>query len=193
MESRSTLPRLQRSVPQSCQSICSSPPRSARSWPRCFTEAGRLTNPATEKATPEAPVTLAGLRPDLDLEHAGARIDERLRLLLWRRLERPRGLPLWIAVALRQSGVRPLLAPTQPPAAVQDAVDRVLADLSFGLSQSRPVGEQPRVAWVELADAPAGAEDLLYDLPPASEPPLQPKGTAAPLRSEEHTSELQSH
>jgi len=138
-------------------------------------------DPATEKATPEAPVTLAGLRPDLDLEHAGAHIDERLRLLLWRRLERPRGLPLWIAVALRQSGVRPLLAPTQPPAAVQDAVDRVLADLSFGLSQSRPVGEQPRVAWVELADAPAGAEDLLSDLPPASEPPLQPNGTAAPL------------
>jgi peptidoglycan/xylan/chitin deacetylase (PgdA/CDA1 family) len=136
---------------------------------------------AAEKATPEAQVTLGGARPDLDLEHAGSRIDERLRLLLWRRPERPRGLQLWVAVALRQSGVRPLLAPLQPPAAVQDAVDQVLAGLSFGLSQSRRVGEQPRVTWVELADAPAGAEDLLADFPPASEPPLQPVKAAAPI------------
>src|SRR5579859_6877893 len=37
-------------------------------------------DPAAEKANPEVPVLLAGRGPDLDLEHAGAHIDERLRL-----------------------------------------------------------------------------------------------------------------
>ena len=137
-------------------------------------------DPAGEKLNPEVAVLLGGRPPDLDLEHAGAHIDERMRLLLWRRPERLRALPLWVGVALRQAGVRPLLPPLQPPAAVQDAVDRVLADLSFGLSQARPVAAQPRVVWVELADAPAGAEDLLADLPPAAEPPLLPKGPPQP-------------
>jgi peptidoglycan/xylan/chitin deacetylase (PgdA/CDA1 family) len=132
-------------------------------------------DPASEKAYPEIPVRLAGRPPDLDLEHAGARIDERLRLLLWRRPERLRALPLWVGLALRQPGVRPLLPPTQAPAAAHDALDRVLADFSFGLAQSRHVAEQPRVVWVELADAPPGAEDLLSDLPPPQEPPLMPK------------------
>jgi len=125
---------------------------------------------------PEAPVLLSGRAPDLELEHAGARIDERLRLLLWRRPEHVRGLPLWVGVAAKQIGVRPLLPPAQPPAATQDAVDRVLADFSFGLSQARTIAPQPRVTWVELVEPPAGAEDLLVDLPPAPEPPLQPEG-----------------
>jgi peptidoglycan/xylan/chitin deacetylase (PgdA/CDA1 family) len=137
-------------------------------------------DPAAEKVNPEAKVLLAGRPPDLDLEHAGAHIDERLRLLLWRRSETLRALPLWAGVAIRQSGVRPLLPPSLPPVSAQDAVDRVLADLSFGLSQSRPVAEQPRVVWVELADSPAGAEDLLSDLPPAAESPLQPKAPGPP-------------
>src|SRR6267143_4866465 len=75
---------------------------------------------------PEAPVLLSGRAPDLELEHAGARIDERLRLLPWRRPEHVRGLPLWVGVAAQESGVRPLLPPAQPPAATQDAMDRVL-------------------------------------------------------------------
>src|SRR6266404_9079024 len=72
-------------------------------------------DPAAERAHPETPVRLAGRAPDFDLEHAGARIDERLRLLLWRRPERLRGLPLWIGIALKQPGVRPLLPPARPP------------------------------------------------------------------------------
>jgi len=127
-------------------------------------------------AYPEVPVLLSGRTPDLELEHAGARIDERLRLLLWRRPEHVRGLPLWVGVAAKESGVRPLLPPAQPPAATQDAMDRVLADFSFGLSQARAIAPQPRVTWVELVEPPAGAEDLLVDLPPAPEPPLQPEG-----------------
>jgi len=141
-------------------------------------------DPAAERAHPEASVRLAGRRPDLDLEHAGARIDERFRLLLWRRPERLRGLPLWVGVTLKQSGVRPLLPPSRPPAVTQDAIDRVLADFSFGLSQARVVASQPRVTWVELVEAPAGAEDLLVDLPPPSEPPLLPTAhhpSGAPL------------
>jgi len=132
---------------------------------------------AAVPANPEVPVLLDGRAPDLELEHAGARIDERLRLSLWRSPERLRGLPLWVGVAAKQSGVRPLLPPAQPPAATQDAVDRVLADFSFGLSQARPIAAQPRVTWVELVEPPAGAEDLLFDLPPAPEPPLQPERT----------------
>ena len=131
---------------------------------------------ATSHAHPEAPVLLGGRAPDLELEHAGAQIDERLRLLLWRRPERLRGLSLWVAVAAKQSGVRPLLPPVYPPAATQDAVDRVLADFSFGLSQARVIATQPRVTWVELVEPPAGADDLLVDLPPAPEPPLEAEG-----------------
>ena len=127
-------------------------------------------------AHPEVPVLLSGRTTGLELEHAGARIDERLRLLLWRRPEQVRGLPLWVGVAAKESGVRPLLPPAQPPAATQDAVDRVLADFSFGLSQARAIAPQPRVTWVELVEPPVGAEDLLVDLPPAPEPPLQPEG-----------------
>jgi peptidoglycan/xylan/chitin deacetylase (PgdA/CDA1 family) len=130
-------------------------------------------------AYPEIPIVLGGRAPDLELEHAGNRIDERFRLALWRRPERLRGLPLWQAVAVKQSGVRPLLAPSQPPAATQDAVDRALADFSFGLSQARLVASAPRVIWVELVEPPPGTEDLLMDLPPAVEPPLQP-ATAHP-------------
>lgn len=135
---------------------------------------------ASHPAYAEWPVTLAGKPPDLDLEHAGARIDERLRLLLWRRPERMRGLPLFVGLVLRQSGVRPLLPPTQPPQVSHEALDRALADFSFGLSQARAVGAQPRVTWVELVEAPAGAEDLLLDLPPSAEPPLQAAPAAGP-------------
>lgn len=125
-------------------------------------------------------VLLGGRAPDVELEHPGARIDERFRLLLWRRPERLRGMPFWLGVVARQSGLRPLLPPSQPPAATQDALDRVLADVSFGLSQARIVSAQPRVTWVELAEAPPGAEDLLLDLPPPQEPPLEPAGPHAP-------------
>lgn len=134
-------------------------------------------------AYPELPLLLGGRPPDLELEHGGARIDERLRLALWRRPERLRGLPLWVAVAVKQSGVRPLLPPVSPPVATQDAVDHVLADFSFGLSQARVVASAPRVFWVELVEPPPGAEDLLVELPPPSEPPLQPStphATAGP-------------
>ncbi|TMA29674.1 MAG: hypothetical protein E6J78_01265 [Deltaproteobacteria bacterium] len=137
-------------------------------------------NPAAERAHPEALVRLAGRPPDLDFEHAGVHIDERLRLLLWRHPERLRGLPLWVGVTLKQSGVRPLLPPSRPPAVTQDAIDRVLADFSFGLSQARVVASQPRVTWVELVAPPAGAEDLLLDLPPPTEPPLLPTTHEAP-------------
>jgi len=130
---------------------------------------------AATAAYPEVPVLLGGRAPDLELEHAGARIDERLRLLLWRRPERLRGLPLWVGVAAKQAGVRPLLPPLKAPAAAQDAVDRALADFSFGLSQARTIAAQPRITWVELVEPPPGAEDLLMDLPAAPEPPLEPE------------------
>ena len=139
---------------------------------------------AVAPAHPEVPVLLGGRAPDLELEHAGGHIDERLRLWLWRRPERLRGLSLWVAVAAKQSGVRPLLPPAKPPVTTQDAVDRALADFSFGLSQARTVATQPRVTWVELVEPPPGAQDLLVDLPPAPEPPLQPEGphpTAPPV------------
>ncbi len=139
-------------------------------------------DPAGEKAHPETPVRLAGRAPDFDLEHAGAHIDERLRLLLWRRPERLRGLPLWIGLALKQPGVRPLLPPSKPPTIAPDAMDRVLADFSFGLSQVRHVATQPRVVWVELAEPPKGAENLLIDLPPSAEPPSPPSSTPPALK-----------
>ena len=132
-------------------------------------------DPAADPAHPEPPALLAGRAPDVELEHAGARIDERYRLLLWRLSERLRGLPSWLGVAAKQSGIRPLLPHKQPPASAHDALDRVLADFSFGLSQSRTVAISPRVTWVELVEPPPGAEDLLFDLPPSSEPPLQPQ------------------
>lgn len=131
-------------------------------------------DPNALAAHPEPAALLLGRTPDLELEHAGARIDERLRLLLWRRTEHLRGLPLWVAVAAKQAGVRPLLAPVGPPSAEHDAVDRALADFSFGLSQARTIATQPRVTWVELVEPPAGAEDLLLDLPPAAEPAPEP-------------------
>ncbi len=134
-------------------------------------------------AYPEPSVLLDGRAPDLELEHAGVRIDERLRLLLWRRPERLRGLPLWVAVGAKQAGVRPLLPPLQPPSATHDVVDRALADFSFGLSQARTIATQPRVTWVELVEPPPGAEDLLLELPPPTEPPLEPdaRDAAGPL------------
>jgi len=130
-------------------------------------------------AAPEAPVLLAGRAPNLELEHAGVRIDERLRLLLWRRPEQLRGLPLWVAVAVKQTGVRPLLPPLRPPTAEHDAIDRALADFSFGLSQARTVATQPRITWVELVEPPPGAEDLLLDLPPGPVPEPAPDADVA--------------
>ena len=129
---------------------------------------------------PEIPVLLQGRAPDLELEHAAARIDERLRLMLWRRPQQLRGLPLWVGVAARQSGVRPLRPAAQPPAVAQEAMDRALADFSFGLSQARVVAVQPRVTWVELVEAPAGADELLVDLPPPLSPePVEPRPVPA--------------
>jgi peptidoglycan/xylan/chitin deacetylase (PgdA/CDA1 family) len=136
-------------------------------------------DPAAMTAYPEPAVLLGGRAADLELEHPGARIDERFRLLLWRRPLLLRGLPFWVGVVAKQSGLRPLLPPSQPPVATQDALDRVLADVSFGLSQARVVSLQPRVTWVELVEAPPGAEDLLLDLPPAQQPPLEARGPHA--------------
>jgi len=134
-----------------------------------------------QAAHPDLPVELGGMPPDLELEHAGAQIDERLRVLFWRRPEHVRGLELWVVVALKQAGVLPLQPPTRLPAAASDALDRLLADFSYGLSQSRQLGEAGpvtvRIPWVELAEAPPGAEELIADLPPATEPPL---GSAGP-------------
>jgi peptidoglycan/xylan/chitin deacetylase (PgdA/CDA1 family) len=136
-------------------------------------------DPAAVAAYPEPAVLLGGRLADLELEHPGARIDERFRLLLWRRPSLLRGLPFWVGVVAKQPGLRPLLAPSQPPAATQDALDRVLADVSFGLSQARTVSSQPRVTWVELVEAPPGAEDLLLELPTAQQPPLETPGPHA--------------
>src|SRR5438132_5942389 len=81
-------------------------------------------DPGADPAHPEPPALLAGRGPDVELEHAGARIDERYRLLLWRLPERLRGLPSWLGVAAKQSGIRPLLPHTPPPASVHAALDR---------------------------------------------------------------------
>jgi peptidoglycan/xylan/chitin deacetylase (PgdA/CDA1 family) len=131
-------------------------------------------DPSVRPVHPEVPWLVHGRRPDLELEHAGTRIDERLHLALWKLPDKLRGLPLWAGVAARQDGVRPLLPPAHPPRVAQDAADRVLADFSFGLAQARVVSTQPRLTWVELVEAPAGAEELIPELPAASEPPLQP-------------------
>lgn len=135
---------------------------------------------AAEKIERENPVLLAGRAPDLELEHAGAHIDERLTLLLWRRPERLRGLPLWLGVTLREAGIRPLSPPPAAPVVSQDALDRVLAAFSFGLSQARVVAAPPRFTWVELAAAPAGAENLLFDLPQDAAPRPRPKAASVP-------------
>ena len=125
-------------------------------------------DPQAQAAHPEAGYLLDGRAPDLALERGGARIDERLRLLLWRHPE-PGG-PLWIGAALKQGGVQPLQPPSQAPRASLEARDRVLAALSFGLSQSREVGASaaglPRLVWVKLAAPPPGAEELLGDQQP---------------------------
>jgi len=42
------------------------------------------------------------------------------------------------------------------------------------VAQARTIAAQPRLTWVELVEPPPGAEDLLVELPPAAEPPLQP-------------------
>ena len=137
-----------------------------------------------QAAHAEAGYTLAGRAPDLELEKGGARIDERLRLLLWRRGEKLRGLPLWMGAALKQGGVQPLQPPSQAPRASLEARDRVLAALSFGLAQSREVGEAaaglPGIVWVELADPPAGAEELLGDQPPPPSTPPAPGAAPQP-------------
>src|SRR5919108_575151 len=73
-------------------------------------------DPSATPAYPEVPLLLAGRAPDFELEHSGARIDERLRLAFWRRPERLRGLPFWVALAVKQAGVKPLTPPTHPPA-----------------------------------------------------------------------------
>lgn len=111
--------------------------------------------------------TLGGRPGTLELEHGGARIDERYLLELWRLPASRRELPLWAVAAARQGGLRPLQAPSQPPVHSPEARDRALADFSFGLSQTRqvapPEGTLPRVAWVELVGAPEGAEEVAPD------------------------------
>src|SRR2546428_11561743 len=93
--------------------------------------AGTPRDPAADPAHPEPPALLAGRAPDVELEHAGARIDERYRLLLWRLPERLRELPSWLGVAAQQSRIPPPLPPKQPPASAHGAPGRVPADFSF--------------------------------------------------------------
>jgi peptidoglycan/xylan/chitin deacetylase (PgdA/CDA1 family) len=122
---------------------------------------------------------LGGRTPDVEFEHSSTRIDERLRLYLWRRKERLRDKQLWVLATAKVSGVRPLQPPEHPPQPAVDARDRLLADLSFALSQARPVEAHgapgPRVIWSELAAAPEGAEELVpepEDLTGANAPHL---------------------
>ncbi len=113
-----------------------------------------------------APLLLGGRAPNVEFDHSGARIDERLKLYLWRRPETVRGLPLWVAAAAKVSGLQPLQPSTQPPRYAVDARDRVLADLSFSLSQTRTLTSAgtPQLVWIEVVAAPEGAEDLVPDL-----------------------------
>lgn len=137
-------------------------------------------------SVPEHELRLDGRPPALDLEHAGTQIDERLRLVLWRYPDKPGPkpvrLPVWIASASRVAGVRPLSPPATPPKAVPEVVDRVIADLSFGLAQTRTVSEpgtaHSRLRWVELAEPPDGAEQLVPDVHPALDRP--PESPALP-------------
>src|SRR5438132_14027312 len=60
-------------------------------------------DPAADPAHPEPRALLGGRAPDIDLEHAAARSDDRYRLLLCRRPERLRGLPSWVVPSATQS------------------------------------------------------------------------------------------
>ena len=107
---------------------------------------------------------LDGRTADVEFEHSGARIDERYRLWLWRRKERPRDMTLWLAVTAKVSNVQPL-QPAGPPHQSLEARDRLLADLSFALAQSRPLtttgAAGPRLVWSVIVAAPEGAEELV--------------------------------
>lgn len=104
--------------------------------------------------------TLAGRAPDLEFEHAGSRIDERYKLMLWRRPEKRRGLPVWVAAVGAVSGVQPLERVTAPASPSTAARDRLVADFSFGLAQAK---RAKGLVWVEAAAAPEGAEELIPD------------------------------
>jgi hypothetical protein len=105
---------------------------------------------------------LEGRAPALELEHSAGRIDERLRALIWLHPEKgspAKGrLPVWVVSVSKEAGVRPLAPPSKPAKAEPEALSRTLADLSYGLAQTRTVGEPasrlPHVTWVELAEPP---------------------------------------
>jgi peptidoglycan/xylan/chitin deacetylase (PgdA/CDA1 family) len=114
-------------------------------------------------AAGEHAFTLNGKTPNVEFEHAGARIDERLKLFVWKLPHGVRGLPLWAIATAKLSGVRPLQPSQSLPQPSPEARDRVLADLSFSLSQTRQLASpgSTRLAWVEMVAAPEGAEDLV--------------------------------
>lgn len=124
-----------------------------------------------------------GKVPDFELETSGAAIDERLTLRLWQRPDVPEQDPLWLAIATIDRGVRPLESTPPSLEPSQTALQRVLADLSYGVSQTRQVirtnGTPSRVAWVELHFAPEDAEHVL---PPAEDIAAPPEPSKLVLR-----------
>jgi peptidoglycan-N-acetylglucosamine deacetylase len=109
-----------------------------------------------------------GRAPDLVLERPGPTIEQRYTLRLWVRPEEARNLSLWVGSAASLGGVRPLKKSSQLLEASQPAVNLVIADLSFGVSQARMAVPKekglPRIPWVELRTAPEEAEQLVQDL-----------------------------
>src|SRR5689334_1251622 len=135
-----------------------------------------------------ASLRVAGKMPDLDLEASGPSIDLRYNLRLWLSPKPEGGSPLWFGVASIERGITPLQPEPPIPEPSPQAVNRVIADLSFGVSQTRqlkaldPAGG--RIAWVELHFGPEDAEHLLELVrapEPSPLPPLVPLPKLLPL------------
>ena len=116
---------------------------------------------------PVMDLRVKGALPELDLEASGPAIDLRYNLRLWRAPQEVLGAPLWLAVASRERGIEPLQS--QPPALEPGptAVNRVLADLSYGASQARRARLSdtaiPALPWVELRAGPEEGAHHLAD------------------------------